>query len=194
MILRGIAQTGSISAFEAASAKQRGQEVSNHDSLSPPLSYSSYYHEKRWTIVDVRYGEEEEEEMVADVDLYRVLHAGGSLHRRGYRQSNTDARWEEDDDNEDEWNRRQSSVGNAPVHRAAMKESMAAGVLLEAGWDKLVLAARGDDKGAVLVDPTTGSGTFPTEAALIACDIAPGLLRIASWRGRTHIHAPIFTI
>ena len=134
-----------------------------------------------------RYGEEEEEqeEKVADVDLYRILHAGGSLHRRGYRQANVDASWEEEEGGEDDWNGRQSSVGNAPVHRAAMKESMAAGLLLEAGWDKLVLAARGDGKGAVLVDPMTGSGTFPTEAALIACDMAPGLLRIAGWRGRT---------
>ena len=30
---------------------------------------------------------EEDEDLVADVDLYRCLHAGGSLHRRGYRQA-----------------------------------------------------------------------------------------------------------
>ena len=76
---------------------------------------------------------DEEEEYVADVDLYRCLHSGGSLHRRGYRQ----VRDEEE----------------APIHRAAMKETLAAGLLLESGWDKLVMAARGDDKGAVLVDP-----------------------------------------
>ena len=64
-----------------------------------------------------------------------------------------------------------------------MKETLAAGLLLEAGWDKLINAARGDGKGAVLVDPMTGSGTLPTEAALIACDMAPGLVRIATWRG-----------
>jgi len=64
-----------------------------------------------------------------------------------------------------------------------MKESLAAGLLLESGWDKLVQAARSDGLGAVLIDPMTGSGTLPTEAALIACDMAPGLLRIASWRG-----------
>lgn len=136
----------------------------------------------------------EEDESVADVDLYRCLHSGGSLHRRGYRQGDLDTDWEwggEENDHgeEHDWetntrNRRphQSSSNNAPVHKAAMKESLAAGLLLESGWDKLVLAARGDGKGAVLVDPMTGSGTLPTEAALIACDMAPGLLRIASWR------------
>jgi len=137
-----------------------------------------------------------EEESVADADLYRVLHSGGSLHRRGYRQGvDVDTNWEGKDgadygEEEDDWtsnnarNNQRSQNANiqAPIHRAAMKESLAAGLLLEAGWDKLVNAARGDGLGAVLVDPMTGSGTLPTEAALIACDMAPGLLRIASWR------------
>jgi putative N6-adenine-specific DNA methylase len=35
-----------------------------------------------------------------------------------------------------------------------------------------------DGVGAILVDPMTGSATLATEAALIACDIAPGLSRI----------------
>jgi 23S rRNA (guanine2445-N2)-methyltransferase / 23S rRNA (guanine2069-N7)-methyltransferase len=63
-----------------------------------------------------------------------------------------------------------------------MKESLAAGLLLGAGWDKLVNAARTDGLGAVLIDPMTGSGTLPVEAALIACDVAPGLSRISAWR------------
>lgn len=110
---------------------------------------------------------EEEEELVADVDIYRCLHSGGSLHRRGYRGSSS----EEDD-------------GSTPIHRAAMKESLASGLLLEAGWDKLIAAAKSDGLGAVLIDPMTGSATLPTEAALIACDMAPGLSRIASYNGR----------
>jgi len=141
------------------------------------------------------YGSYEEDEFVADVDLYRVLHSGGSLHRRGYRKANLDSDWEdeeEDDyDEEDDWENNnnsrfrssQSANNKAPIHRAAMKETLAAGLLLQAGWDKLIDAARGDGEGAVLIDPMTGSGTLPTEAALIACDMAPGLLRIASWRG-----------
>ena len=106
---------------------------------------------------------EEEESLVADVDIYRCLHSGGSAHRRGYRKMSS----EDSDD--------------AVIHRAAMKESLAAGLLLQAGWDKLVNAARGDGKGAVLIDPMTGSATLPVEAALIACDMAPALSRIASW-------------
>jgi len=143
--------------------------------------------------------ETQEDDMVADVELYRCLHTQGSLHRRGYRSGSTDdsasSSWN-DDDVETEWemdtdnsrrrnNNRPQEVSTSappPIHKAAMKETMAAGLLLESGWDKLVSAARGDGQCAVLVDPMTGSGTLPVEAALIACDMAPGLLRIASWR------------
>lgn len=120
-------------------------------------------------------GDDFSSEMVADVDLYRCLHSNGSLHRRGYRRGGDDNIGSEYGD--------ESSNTAAPIHRAAMKETLAAGLLLEAGWDKLVLAARGDGKGAVLVDPMTGSGTLAVEAALIACDMAPGLCKIASWKG-----------
>ena len=113
---------------------------------------------------EANFQAEEEENLVADVDIYRCLHSGGSAHRRGYRKMSS----EDSDD--------------AVIHRAAMKESLAAGLLLQAGWDKLVNAARGDGKGAVLIDPMAGSATLPVEAALIACDMAPGLSRIASWR------------
>ena len=129
--------------------------------------------------------EEDDDNMVADVDLYRVLHSGGSLHRRGYRQGNDSTEEYEEEAGGNEWesSNSHSSSNSAPIHRAAMKETLAAGLLLEAGWDKLVMAARGDGQGAVLVDPMCGSATFPVEASLIACDMAPGLLRIASWRG-----------
>lgn len=103
----------------------------------------------------------------ADVSLYRVLHSGGSLHRRGYRAG----------DGADE---------SGVVHKAALKESLGAGLLLEAGWDKLCAAAKEDGLPAILVDPMCGSATLPVEAALIAADIAPGLMRIRSQakRGR----------
>jgi len=97
----------------------------------------------------------------ADVSLYRVLHSGGSLHRRGYRGGD--------------------GVGESgAVHKAALKESLAAGLLLEAGWDKLCAAAKEDGLPAVLLDPMCGSATLPVEAAMIAADIAPALMRIRS--------------
>lgn len=65
--------------------------------------------------------------------------SGESLNRRGYR---------------------------AHPAEASLKETLAAGLLLLAGW-------QGDEP---LVDPACGAGTIPIEAALIACDIAPGSL------------------
>ena len=80
--------------------------------------------------------------------------SGESLHRRGYR----------------------GAAGEAPL-----KENVAAGVLMRAGWPPL--AARG----AEFLDPMCGSGTLVIEAALIAAERAPGLLRdyfgFLGWRG-----------
>lgn len=59
-----------------------------------------------------------------------------------------------------------SEAGEAPL-----KENLAAALLLRAGWP--ALAAQGAD----LLDPLCGSGTLPIEAALMATDTAPGLLR-----------------
>jgi len=92
-----------------------------------------------------------------EVTLYRILHSGGSLHRRGYRASSESA---------------------GKIHKAAMKESLAAGLLLESGWDLLVNAAKKDGLPAVFVDPMAGSGTLSVEAAMIASDLAPGLMRM----------------
>jgi 23S rRNA (guanine2445-N2)-methyltransferase / 23S rRNA (guanine2069-N7)-methyltransferase len=54
---------------------------------------------------------------------------------------------------------------------APLKENLAAAVLVRAGWPAVAAA------GGSFVDPMCGSGTLPIEAALIAADIAPGLLR-----------------
>jgi putative N6-adenine-specific DNA methylase len=90
----------------------------------------------------------------ASIALYRSLHPPGSLHKRGYRQ------------------------GSA-IHKAAMKESLAAGLLLEAGWHKKIKNAKEDDEACLrLIDPMAGSGSLVLEAAMIATDIAPGLMRI----------------
>ncbi|MBD1401655.1 bifunctional 23S rRNA (guanine(2069)-N(7))-methyltransferase RlmK/23S rRNA (guanine(2445)-N(2))-methyltransferase RlmL [Pelovirga terrestris] len=56
------------------------------------------------------------------------------------------------------------------VH-APLKENLAAGMLLRCGWPQISAA------GGALVDPLCGSGTLPLEAALMATNTAPGLLR-----------------
>jgi len=63
---------------------------------------------------------------------------------------------------------------------APLKENLAAAVLLRSGWP--AIAESGD-----FVDPMCGSGTLVIEAAMMALDIAPGLLRsyfgFSGWRG-----------
>ncbi len=80
--------------------------------------------------------------------------SGESLHRRGYR----------------------AEAGEAPL-----KENVAAGVLLRAGWGKLAA------DGAPFLDPLCGSGTLAIEAAMIAADMAPARHRayfgFLGWRG-----------
>ncbi|MDT8434930.1 MAG: bifunctional 23S rRNA (guanine(2069)-N(7))-methyltransferase RlmK/23S rRNA (guanine(2445)-N(2))-methyltransferase RlmL [Anaerosomatales bacterium] len=53
---------------------------------------------------------------------------------------------------------------------APLKENLAASVLLLAGWPEVAAG------GGAFCDPLCGSGTLVLEAALIACDIAPGSL------------------
>lgn len=55
--------------------------------------------------------------------------------------------------------------------QAPMKENLAAAMLLRCGWPKIA-AQQGS-----LIDPMCGSGTLLLEAAMIAADYAPGLLR-----------------
>lgn len=80
--------------------------------------------------------------------------AGEGLHRRGYREDGAEA---------------------------PLKENLAAGILLRAGWPAIAAA------GGPLVDPMCGSGTLLIEAAMMAEDRAPGLLRgyfgLLGWRG-----------
>ena len=53
------------------------------------------------------------------------------------------------------------------IHRAMLNESLAAGLIMMSNWNKV----------DPLYDLMCGSGTIPIEAALIAYNIAPGLLR-----------------
>ena len=56
----------------------------------------------------------------------------------------------------------------ATTGEAPLKENLAANMLVRSGWSK---------KPVTLLDPFCGSGTILIEAAMIACDIAPGLTR-----------------
>mmetsp|Transcript_4182 Transcript_4182/g.10712 ORF Transcript_4182/g.10712 Transcript_4182/m.10712 type:complete len:456 (+) Transcript_4182:57-1424(+) len=89
--------------------------------------------------------------------LFRTLSPYGSMHRRGYRQA---------------------------MHVAALRENLAAGLILQTGFgfdrpENLEPgAAPGfDPDSTVLCDPMCGSATLAVEAALIATETAPGLLR-----------------
>ncbi|MHB9150443.1 MAG: bifunctional 23S rRNA (guanine(2069)-N(7))-methyltransferase RlmK/23S rRNA (guanine(2445)-N(2))-methyltransferase RlmL [Thermoleophilia bacterium] len=55
--------------------------------------------------------------------------------------------------------------------QAPLKENLAAAILVRAGWPEVVAGGGG------FLDPMCGSGTLPIEAALMAGDVAPGLLR-----------------
>lgn len=54
---------------------------------------------------------------------------------------------------------------------APLKENLAAAILIKSGWPEIA------EKGGGFTDPMCGSGTLPIEAAMIAGDMAPGLLR-----------------
>lgn len=57
------------------------------------------------------------------------------------------------------------------IGAAPLKENLAAALLLRSGWPEIA------KNGGALLDPMCGSGTILIEAALMAADIAPGLLR-----------------
>lgn len=68
-----------------------------------------------------------------------------------------------------------------PGTMAPLKENLAAAVLLRGGWPEVAAAGGG------FVDPMCGSGTLAIEAAWLAGDTAPGLLRtrfgFLGWKG-----------
>ena len=59
-----------------------------------------------------------------------------------------------------------SGQGSAPI-----KENLAVALLLRAGWPEIA------SQGGALLDPMCGSGTLIIEGAMMAADIAPGILR-----------------
>jgi len=85
------------------------------------------------------------------VTVYRCLSGHrASLHQRGYR--------------------------GPVIHKAVLRENVAAGLLLLSGWPRLVEQATASSP-VVLCDPMCGSGTLLVEAAMMATRTAPGLLR-----------------
>ena len=71
-------------------------------------------------------------------------------------------------------------LASGPMHRrgwrlaqgdAPLKETLAAGVLMRGAWPRVHAA------GGALLDPMCGSGTLLVEGALMAADVAPGLMR-----------------
>jgi 23S rRNA (guanine2445-N2)-methyltransferase / 23S rRNA (guanine2069-N7)-methyltransferase len=82
-------------------------------------------------------------------------------------------------------------LGGGPLHRrgwrriqgdAPLKENLAAAVLMRGNWERV------HADGGAFLDPMCGSGTLVIEAALMAADVAPGLLRHggsmpSGWRG-----------
>lgn len=94
-----------------------------------------------------------------------------------------------------------------------MKESLAAGLLLGAGWMEACRDVRSayegsdnskQESGLTLVDPMCGSGSLLIEAAMIAVDFAPGLMRIMCsvpgqqippvlrWKGNKAVLMPVW--
>ncbi|KFZ37316.1 23S rRNA methyltransferase [Shewanella mangrovi] len=79
------------------------------------------------------------------------------------------------------------NLSGAPLHQrgyrhgtgeAPLKENLAANMLARAQWDKT----------SAVFDPFCGSGTILIEAALMACDVAPGLMRERYAFERWHRH------
>jgi 23S rRNA (guanine2445-N2)-methyltransferase / 23S rRNA (guanine2069-N7)-methyltransferase len=92
--------------------------------------------------------------------VYRVWSGDTSLHKRGYREV---------------------------VHKAALRETTAAALLLAAGWRTPKSNNNADaSQQNLLCDPMCGSATFLLEAALILADVAPGLLRYSPDWGQPH--------
>ena len=84
-------------------------------------------------------------------------------------------------------------LSGEPLHRrgyrqsgveAPLKENLAAALLLRCGWPAIAAA------GGAFVDPMCGSGTLVIEAALMAADVAPGLLRRRFGFERWRQHQP----
>lgn len=117
--------------------------------------------------------------------LFRVWSGVSSLHKRSYRGSSSSFLSGQGEEDEAE----------GPMHKAMLRETTAAALLMLA-FHKTSNDNKNDvdrsvgtltrlsgsrqqpyEVPAALCDPLCGSGTLLIEAALLACDVAPGLLR-----------------
>ncbi len=87
--------------------------------------------------------------LAKDQAVINIDLTGVSLHKRGYRV-------------------------NSVI--APMKENLAAALLIRSGWPELC-QTEDPDKPVAFIDPMCGSGTLLIEAAMMAADIAPNILR-----------------
>jgi 23S rRNA (guanine2445-N2)-methyltransferase / 23S rRNA (guanine2069-N7)-methyltransferase len=71
------------------------------------------------------------------------------------------------------------------AREAPLKENLAAAILIRAGWPQLAT------EGAPLLDPLCGSGTLVIEAAMMAADLAPGLIRARFGGAALKPHQPV---
>lgn len=164
------------SLYEAAMAIDWPTHLSSEQTLSvratgstPQLTHTQFIARRvKDAVVDQFREQGKDRPDVSRTDPDLVIHAvlrkgqvslgidlvGSSLHRRHYRQEQ----------------------GAAPL-----KETLAAAVLIRAGWLRQM-----EQPDALLVDPLCGAGTLLIEGLLMARDIAPGLLRqrpFSPWPG-----------
>ncbi|MGI1678291.1 MAG: bifunctional 23S rRNA (guanine(2069)-N(7))-methyltransferase RlmK/23S rRNA (guanine(2445)-N(2))-methyltransferase RlmL [Cellvibrionaceae bacterium] len=88
--------------------------------------------------------------LARDQAVINIDLTGVSLHKRGYRV-------------------------NSVI--APMKENLAAAILIRSGWPKLCHTEGSSSPQVAFIDPMCGSGTLLIEAAMMAADIAPNILR-----------------
>lgn len=163
------------------------QSVYWDEHMAPDASFMVTFHSSHSSITHTKYGAQVVKDAVVDQfrkhhgqrpsvdlrdpDIHLNVHvfrdqatvsldlSGDSLHRRSYRMQSVEA---------------------------PLKENVAAAVLIRAGWPRMLEEAKQSGEAVSLVDPMCGSGTLLIEGALMAADIAPGLLRrrfgIEAWR------------
>jgi 23S rRNA (guanine2445-N2)-methyltransferase / 23S rRNA (guanine2069-N7)-methyltransferase len=165
-------EIGTGSADDADSLYAAARDIDWREQLKPDHTFAVQFSESQSTFTHTQFAALKIKDAIVDqwrersgdrpsvdvknADLHIFAHvehsqlsfyvdlAGESLHRRAYRE-----------------------IGVV----APLKETIAAAMLLRAGWPELA------NQGAPLIDPMCGSGTLLIEAAWMAMDVAPGLLR-----------------
>ncbi|MGY0561359.1 bifunctional 23S rRNA (guanine(2069)-N(7))-methyltransferase RlmK/23S rRNA (guanine(2445)-N(2))-methyltransferase RlmL [Luteimonas sp. A277] len=155
-----------------------------HDHLAPGMTLAVDAHVSGTAITHARYAAQRTKDAVVDamrerdgtrpdVDLERPDLRLNLVVRKGRALLSVD-------------------LGGGPLHRrgwrkaqgeAPLKENLAAAVLLRGDWPRVYADGGG------LLDPMCGSGTLLIEGALMAADVAPGLLRLRTLAGHAGTQA-----